>query len=135
MLRSAYPRSLSRRTTVTFAVSESKLDDHTTVLAFEGELDLANAPRLKAALIDALSDGDREVVLDLSGVSFIDSTSLRVLIEAQHRWHESAAFAIACRDKNVLRIFKIAGFDLGFEIYPTLEEALSRSREQGSSRS
>jgi anti-sigma B factor antagonist len=111
-----------------FAISEPRRVDHATVIAVEGELDLATAPRLKGPLTDALKDGGREVVVDMSALTFIDSTALRVLVEAQS--HQGAPLVIVCSHLNVLRIFKIAAFGGTFEIFSTLEKALEHVRRE-----
>ena len=126
-----WPTNASRSTRALpagFAISEPRPVDHASVIAVEGELDLATAPRLKSALTVALKDRGREVVVDMSGLSFIDSTALRVLVEAQS--HQTAPLVIVCSDRNVLRIFKIAAFGSTFEIFPTLEEALEHGRQE-----
>lgn len=53
-----------------------------TVLRLTGELDLATAPDVLAAVEAATGDGTTRLVLDMSGVSFIDSTGVRTLLEA-----------------------------------------------------
>jgi anti-sigma B factor antagonist len=122
MQQSAQPASTP--IPIAFAISEPRRDGHTVALAVEGELDLATAPRLKAALDEIPPDEQRALVIDLSGVTFIDSTALRLLVAAQQRWHPSSPLAIVSENENVLRIFKIAGLELSFEIFASLEEAL-----------
>jgi anti-sigma B factor antagonist len=55
------------------------------VVALSGELDLAVEPELTATLEDVVAAGESIVVLDLRGLTFIDSTGIRALIEAQRR--------------------------------------------------
>lgn len=57
----------------------------TFVLPVSGELDLAAAPVLRERLLAAITDGHRDVVLDLSGVTFVDSSGLSVIITAYKR--------------------------------------------------
>ena len=59
--------------------------DGSVVMRLAGELDLYNAPALRAALLDATEDDPRRVVVDLADVRFIDSTTLGVLVEARSR--------------------------------------------------
>jgi anti-sigma B factor antagonist len=58
-------------------------DRHTIVLT--GELDVASAPVLEEALADACSAGAGEVVLDMSGLEFMDSTGLRAILRGKAR--------------------------------------------------
>ncbi|MGO9489739.1 MAG: STAS domain-containing protein [Solirubrobacteraceae bacterium] len=107
-----------------FLISRGELAHDTSVLGVEGDLDLASAPSLKWALEDLQSAGSRHVVVDLSRVSFIDSTALGVLVGAQRALDPGVRLAIACSEENVLRIFELTGLDGMFEIVPTLEDAL-----------
>ncbi len=113
------------RESINFLVDRRELAQDTTVLSVEGELDLASAPDLKWALEDLQSAGTgKHVVVDLSNVSFIDSTALGVLVGAQRALDPGVRLAIACDQENVLRIFELTGLDGMFEIVATPAEAL-----------
>lgn len=124
-----------KRGRLPFDVSESLLDEETAVIAVQGELDLATAPRLKWPLVDALDAGRRRLVVDLAGVSFMDSTALGVLIGVRRSLRPEARMAIVCTHPDVLRIFEISGLDLAFEIVSTRQAALSFVRQEVSPRS
>jgi anti-sigma B factor antagonist len=109
---------------VSFLITRRELADDTSLLSVEGDLDLASAPSLKWALADLQTAGSRHVVVDLSRVSFIDSTALGVLVGAQRSLDPGVKLAIACAEENVLRIFELTGLDGMFEIVPTLQDAL-----------
>ncbi len=111
------------------SVSEQTLDERTTEIAVEGELDLATAPRLKWPLLDSLKAGRNHLLVNLSGVTFIDSTALSVLVGVHRKLDESAHMAVVCTNANVLRIFEVAGLKVAFEIFPTREQALDRLRQ------
>jgi anti-sigma B factor antagonist len=61
------------------------------VLTVGGEIDYANSPRLRARVVDAIEDGARHLVLDFSAVTFVDSTTIGVLIGAITRLTSPAA--------------------------------------------
>jgi anti-sigma B factor antagonist len=110
-----------------FQISRRELDGQTSVLAVTGELDLSSAPDLKWALTDAL-DASAQVIVDLSKVSFLDSTALGVLVGAKRRLSAKARLPIVCADPNVLRIFELTGLLGTFELFSTLELALQSAR-------
>jgi anti-sigma B factor antagonist len=109
---------------IAFVVGQRELAHDVSAISVEGDLDLASAPDLKWALGDLQAAGARHVVVDLSGVAFIDSTALGVLVGAQRALDPGIRMAIACSDENVLRIFELTGLDCMFEIVPTLEQGL-----------
>ena len=109
---------------IAFVIAQRELAEDTSVLRVEGDLDLASAPSLKWALADLQAAGHRHVVVDLSAVSFIDSTALGVLVGAQRALDAGVRLAIACSEENVLRIFELTGLDGMFVIVATLDEAL-----------
>ena len=80
-------------------------------LRLEGELDLAAAPRLTEALLDfASSEG--EVHLDLSEVSFLDSSGLRVILAlARSRADTGSSVVLLDPSAAIVRIFEIMGID------------------------
>jgi anti-anti-sigma factor len=75
---------------------QRKLDTRTSLVSVEGELDLFTAPSLKRALVDALEAGSSRFVVDLSLTTFIDSTTLGVLVGVTRRLEDGARLAIVC---------------------------------------
>jgi len=81
-----------------------------------GELDLSTAPLLEAALIAAEATAATEITVDIDGVSFIDSTGLRALIEAQLRSRQdSNRLRLTRGSPQARRLFALAAVD---EILP-----------------
>jgi anti-sigma B factor antagonist len=115
----------STPTSVPFAIERSDLDPVTSVVSVEGDLDLASAPRLKWMLVDALGEGHSQLILDLSGATFMDSTALGVLVGVNRSLEHGGALAIVCAQANLLKIFELSGMDGAFPISPTLEDALA----------
>ena len=75
----------------------------------EGELDIATAPRMIAALNEAFANLSFPLVVDLSKVDFMDSTGLALLMNARRRVHRRGhGFAICCPDGPLTRVFEIA---------------------------
>jgi len=114
------------------ALEEAKIDERTVEISVAGELDLATAPSLKWSLLDALKAGRNRLLINLSNVTFIDSTALSVLVGVHRRLGDDALMAVVCTNPNVLRIFEVAGLKVAFEIFPTQEQALSYLGEAGS---
>ena len=80
------------------------------VLTQGGELDIASIPRLMQRLEPHRQQG-REVVLDLRGVEFMDTSGLHLVFETQRRaGEEGFRFAIVRGSANLQRLFDIAGF-------------------------
>jgi anti-sigma B factor antagonist len=111
-----------------FGIIQSQPDERTSVVALEGELDLGRAPNLKWALVDSVDAGYRQLVVDLTNVTFMDSTALGVLVGVNRSLDIGARLAIVCVHANVLKIFELSGMDGTFAIFPTLEQALSYVR-------
>lgn len=85
-------------------------------LVLRGELDLASAPLLEAALREAEHSGVRHVELDLSDLEFIDSTGLRLLISASQAAESNGhTFALRGRNPRVQRLFELTGTGDRFE--------------------
>jgi anti-sigma B factor antagonist len=109
----------------TYAIIQHEPEKGLSVLSAEGELDLASAPSLKWALTDVLSDGGRRIVVDLSQVTFIDSTALGVLVGVHRSLPAGARLAIVCTHDEVMNIFELTGLDATFDIFRTLDDALA----------
>ena len=94
-------------------------------MTVEGDLDLLSAPRLKETLTSVLGDGSGQLVLEFSGVTFMDSTALSVLIGVHRRLDTGEQIAIADVRPEVLRVLELSGLAATFLIFPTLDAALA----------
>ena len=104
-----------------FVAAVAQLDDGTPVVSVKGDVDTATAPALERRLLDVTEAGTGEVIVDLTGCSFLDSTGLRALVAARERLeHSDRSRALVVTSPIVMRIFKITGFDEWFEIRPSL---------------
>jgi anti-sigma B factor antagonist len=97
-----------------------------------GEVDLYTAPALKRSIRETIDQGTRYLLVDLSSATFIDSTTLGVLIGAVKRLRPMGGeLAIACSDPNIRKIFAITLLDRIFEIFETADEAVDHLRAAG----
>lgn len=102
-------------------VIETSRDAENTVIAVSGEIDLATAPQLEAAI--AAVD-DETVIADLTGVTFIDSTGLRVLIGAHEAANNAGGrFSIVVADGPVTKLFSITGVGEWLDVHESLAAA------------
>ena len=96
------------------------------VLPLEGEIDLHVSPRISAAIAAMIEQKPSRLVVDLSGVSYIDSSGLAVLIEAMQNVEAyGGKFVLAGLQEGVRPIFEIARLDQVFLIFPHVDAALA----------
>jgi anti-sigma B factor antagonist len=108
-----------------FTVECEDVDDRTRILTATGEVHVSTAPELADQLNAALTAGRSRIVLDFTGVEFIDSTGLSVLLNALRRLGRVAgALSLVCTNPTVLRLFEITRLDATFDIVATRDEAL-----------
>jgi anti-sigma B factor antagonist len=97
------------------------------VVSLAGELDLYNAHEVREALLECCAEAPERLVVDLSGVKFIDSTALGVLIEARTRLTNRRGFLLAAPGLETRRALEISGLDRHFAVHDSLDAALSAS--------
>jgi anti-sigma B factor antagonist len=104
----------------------SSVVDGRTVVQVVGEIDVYTAPQLRERLDQEIEAGHHDLVVDLSGVSFMDSTGLGVLVGRlkQIRLNDGS-MKLVCAHDRVLKVFVITGLDKVFAIYPTVGEAVA----------
>ena len=108
-----------------FDVKTEKLSDDQYVISLAGEVDLYTAPEFKQQLLEVIDQGGRDVVVDLSDTTFIDSTTLGVLVGGVKRLRTNEGqLSLVCSDRNITKIFEITGLDRVFTIHPTREAAV-----------
>ena len=108
-----------------FAVAHREVGDRTCVVSVEGDLDLASAPQLKWTLIELLEKGYAQYVIDLSGLTYMDSMGLGVLVGFRKRVEGSAQLALACLPPTQGKLLELTGLDACFDSFATLDEALT----------
>lgn len=100
-----------------------KADSH-SVVDVKGEIDVYTAPKLREKLIELVSEGSYDVVVNLEGVDFLDSTGLGVLVGALKRVKaHDGSLALVCTQDKILKIFKITGLTKVFPIHESVDEA------------
>ena len=110
-----------------FDVKTDKVDDTTYVISLTGEVDLYTAPEFKAQLLDVIGKGGKQVVVDFTNTTFIDSTTLGVLVGGVKRLRSNdGQLSLVCSDRNITKIFEITGLDRVFAIYGSRDEAVSK---------
>ena len=97
------------------------------ILVVGGEVDFEVSPQLKARMMRTIKAGRRRLVLDLSDVTFIDSTAIGVIAGAVEKLDEAGggSLAIVCTHEKVMQIFEITGLDSVITVHPTREEAVA----------
>jgi anti-sigma B factor antagonist len=109
-----------------FDVKTEQLNDDRYVISLTGEVDLYTAPEFKQQLLDVIAQGGKDVIVDFTNTTFIDSTTLGVLVGGVKRLRQvDGQLSLVCSDRNITKIFEITGLDRVFTIYGTRDEALS----------
>lgn len=94
--------------------------DGRAIVAAEGQVDLATAPRLAEALTQAHGDDVTEVVVDLTGVDFLDSVGVRVLVEvARDAAQLDVSLTVRGARGWVARVLEITGVDEYLHVVPS----------------
>ena len=97
------------------------------VIALAGEVDVYTSPRVKQEIVNLLNSDVTRMVVDLTGVEYLDSTGLGVLIGGLKRARErDGDLKLICDNVRILRIFEITGLTKIFDIVPTEAEAVAR---------
>src|SRR3954471_7486400 len=111
---------------VEFSAWEEPVDDTTHVVAVRGEIDIFTAPEFKTLIGGAIEAGRDTIIVDLAEATFIDSSSLGVLISAHRRLGlRDGHLIIACDVPEVRKTFTITGLDSVLTIVDTRAAALA----------
>ena len=109
-----------------FHINDEEIDAQTHVIELGGEIDLYTAPEFKERMVALIEDGKKRIVVDLSAATFIDSTTLGVLVGGVKRLRPAGgSLALVCTDQNITKIFEITGLDRVFPIHASRDDALA----------
>ena len=107
--------------------------DDVVIVRLEGEIDLANTPALSARILEAIPNDAAGLVIDLSGVRYIDSVGIRMLftfVRSLHASRQGMAVALP-PDSPVRKLLKITHLDEAATFRDTSDEAIVALREGG----
>jgi anti-sigma B factor antagonist len=97
-----------------------------TVVHLGGEIDVYTAPLVREKLDEQIQAGRTDLVVDLTEVSFLDSTGLGVLVgRLKLARTRGGSMRLVGTDDRVLKVFAITGLDKVFEIHPDVASALA----------
>ena len=97
---------------------------HTSVVCLAGELDLSTIPRVEKQLFQELRS-KAGVVVDLTGVSFIDSSGIGLLLQAFRADDNGALLhTVIAEGSQVERVFRVAGIDRALPLFMERARAL-----------
>ncbi len=114
-MREPHPPTLSRRT----------LDSGLVIVSIVGDMDTAGAAAIEPAFLAALPDRTVHAVIDMSGVPFLTSRALAMLVVRAQAMHKAGGtLCLAALSRLVADVFERAGFSNLFPIYPTVEKAV-----------
>ena len=91
---------------IAFEIDDRRLGADTHVVRVAGEVDLFTAPEFKQRIAAAIDGGAASVIIDLSGTTFFDSSSLGILIGAHRRLeHRRGRLVLVCVNQAILKTF------------------------------
>ena|SRR5688500_12080378 len=95
------------------------------VLFVKGEIDIYTAPMFKQAVVGLVSDGNTDVVIDLSGVTFMDSSGFGTLLGATRRLRPAGGgLHLAGANTTIQRMLRLTRLDTIMQLYESAEEAV-----------
>jgi anti-anti-sigma factor len=95
------------------------------VVEVVGEVDLLSAPQLRDTVIAVLANEPQIVVIDLLEVSFLGSSGLAALMEAEQRAGEHTELRVVADGAVTLRPLQVTALDRHLSVYPTRDDALA----------
>ena len=104
---------------------ETKEEQGVTVVSLSGDVDLQSSPEARKILIECVDKG-KSLIVDLSGVGYIDSSGVASLVESFQRSRKNGhGFVLVAVSEGALRVLKLARLDKVFTICDTLEDGLA----------
>lgn len=101
-----------------------KLDDLITVVRGEGRLNMVSAPVLRQAVTESIAGGRPRIVVDLSGIEFMDSSGLGALVGCLKTARQAGGdLRISAPSDQVVMVLQLSNLDRILTSYPTAEEA------------
>ena len=111
-----------------FGLVDEPVDERTHVVAPSGEIDAVTSPTLGKRLLALAEEGKTGLVVDLSKVTFIDSTGIGVIVNTVRQLrNRHGHLVLVCPTERVLRPFQVTGLTGRLEITSSREEAVAQA--------
>ena len=108
-----------------FTITDRQAGRDAHVVTVAGEIDLFTAPEFKQRISEPIDAGRSTVIVDLTATTFIDSSSLGVLIGAHRRLKlRGGTLVVVCDNEAIVKTFRITGLDGVFTLVRSLDDAL-----------
>ena len=107
-------------------ITEQRSDGLCVMRPMRARLDASTASELREALIARINQGEQKIILDLSEVSFMDSSALGALIAAAKRLGPTGTIAIAALNNSVAKLFSVTRMDRVFSINASVPDAVKK---------
>lgn len=96
-----------------------------TIVELSGDIDLDSSPKVRSVLLESVG-ARRGVLVDMSAVSYIDSSGVASLVEAyQSARRASTSFALVAVSDAAMRVLELARLEQVFAIHANVEEAIA----------
>jgi anti-sigma B factor antagonist len=110
---------------IEFSIKDRAVDAGAHVVSVSGEVDLFTAPEFKQRVMAPIAAGIDHVIVDLMETTFVDSSSLGVLIGAHRRLKSRGGLlVVACNSEAIVKTFRITGLDGVFRIVDSVEAGI-----------
>jgi anti-anti-sigma factor len=107
-------------------IKEEKRGD-VLVLRLKGRLDAISSPTAEKVVFDFINSGQARLILDFSGISYLSSSGMRMLLSTTKKLKTLSGRLVVCSiPVNVMEVLKMSGFDHVLELAMTEDEALRR---------
>jgi anti-sigma B factor antagonist len=111
---------------IEFEISDRRVSPDRHVVSVSGEIDLFTAPDFKQHVSAPIDEGVGHVVVDLTDTTFIDSSSLGVLIGAHRRLKlRGGSLVIVCSNEAIVKTFRVTGLDGVFTLVASIDDAMN----------
>ena len=97
-----------------------------TILAVDGNLDADGTQAMEEKVVGLLENGETCLLFDFSGLDYINSSGLRVLVLAYQRLKKASGKVAICGIKDYIQeVFEVSGYDKIFPLYGSKEDAIA----------
>jgi anti-anti-sigma factor len=109
---------------------KESMSGNVLILSVTGRLDAVTSPNTEIALFKYIDSGHHRLILDFSGVDYLSSAGMRVLLSIAKKLKSLLGkFVICCVTPNVMDVLKMSGFDHVLELSKTEADALERIQQ------